>query len=146
MNLRPLLAGAVALTLLSNASAQHPRCEYIYVFGDSLSDNGNLFRLTGASYWMGRFSNGQVCVEQLARTFRATPNKLRDYALGGATTTDVLERQVQAALAAVSGRLPGKTPCYITATPTAFPTRLAVFRPTFDEFRNRRRLPGSNTG
>jgi hypothetical protein len=37
------------------------------------------------------------------------------------------------------------TLCYITATPTAFPTRHALFRPTFDELRNRRRLPGDES-
>ncbi len=42
----------------------------LVVFGDSLSDNGNLFRLTGfppPPAWDGRFSNGPTYAEQLAQ-------------------------------------------------------------------------------
>jgi phospholipase/lecithinase/hemolysin len=58
----------------------------IFVYGDSLSDNGNLYTATGyppAPYYMGRFSNGPVAVEQLAAQL-GTP--LYDFAWGGATT------------------------------------------------------------
>jgi phospholipase/lecithinase/hemolysin len=43
----------------------------IFVFGDSLSDTGNLFKLTGdlfppsPPYFNGRLSNGKVAVEYL---------------------------------------------------------------------------------
>ena len=59
----------------------------IYVFGDSLSDNGNLFTITGFAppsppYFDGRFSNGPVWVEYLDGMLpRAT---LNDFAVGGA--------------------------------------------------------------
>ena len=58
----------------------------VVVYGDSLSDNGNLFAATGqpgAPYYQGRRSNGPVAVEQLA-TALAVP--LLDFAWIGATT------------------------------------------------------------
>jgi len=64
----------------------------LVVFGDSLSDNGNLFALTeaitgtgqpGAPYVDGRFSNGPVAVETMAATLNLN---LTDYAYGGAQT------------------------------------------------------------
>ncbi|MBV9974482.1 MAG: hypothetical protein JO105_03715 [Hyphomicrobiales bacterium] len=57
----------------------------LVVFGDSLSDDGNLFRFTGQPappYWEGRFSNGPTYAEQLA-TQLSVP--LDDLAFGGAT-------------------------------------------------------------
>lgn len=57
-----------------------------FVYGDSVSDNGNLFALTcqpGPPYVGGRASNGPVAVEDLAAMLGSP---LLDYALGGATT------------------------------------------------------------
>lgn len=73
----------------------------LFVFGDSLSDTGNLFAATGRlfppspPYFNGRFSNGPVAVEQLATlpgssySFQQSNN----FAFGGATTgrANVLE-------------------------------------------------------
>ena len=58
----------------------------VVVYGDSLSDNGNLFAATGqpgAPYYMGRRSNGPVAVEQLAANLKVP---LVDFAWIGATT------------------------------------------------------------
>jgi phospholipase/lecithinase/hemolysin/uncharacterized protein YhjY with autotransporter beta-barrel domain len=62
-----------------------------YVFGDSLSDNGNIPKLTGyplppSPYVGNRFSNGPVWAEYFshATNFSFTPNN--DYAVGGAFT------------------------------------------------------------
>ncbi len=58
----------------------------VVVYGDSLSDNGNLYAATGqpgAPYYDGRRSNGPVAVEQLAANLGAP---LVDYAWIGATT------------------------------------------------------------
>lgn len=60
----------------------------VVVYGDSLSDNGNLFAASGgtipaAPYYNGRFSNGPVAVEYLAAALGAP---LLDFAYGGATT------------------------------------------------------------
>ncbi len=63
----------------------------IVVFGDSLSDNGNLF-LADASqfpdpdyYWEGRFSNGPVWVEYLTAPDQLNAS-LENRAIGGAQT------------------------------------------------------------
>lgn len=58
----------------------------LVVFGDSLSDNGNLFAVTGtppAPYFNGRFSNGPVAVEVMAKLLGVP---LVDLAYGGAQT------------------------------------------------------------
>jgi phospholipase/lecithinase/hemolysin len=64
----------------------------IVAFGDSLSDNGNVFAASKsvlgfgvptAPYWNGRFSNGPVAVEVMAQTLGLN---LVDYAFGGALT------------------------------------------------------------
>jgi phospholipase/lecithinase/hemolysin len=69
----------------------------LVVFGDSLSDNGNLYGLTGGEipmsppYWEGRFSNGAVWVEHFAEGIGIP---LDDRAYGGSFTSDVLLQQV----------------------------------------------------
>lgn len=65
----------------------------LYVFGDSLSDTGNLFELTGGStppsppYFQGRFSNGPVWVEYLADDLELPCNPSTNFAFGGATAS-----------------------------------------------------------
>ena len=69
--------------------AETPRFDAMYVFGDSLSDNGNDFildKLLGANpavppsesphrtYYLGRFSNGPVAFEYLWRLIKQNPN------------------------------------------------------------------------
>ena len=77
----------LALVLSSvSAVAQAGPFNAVVVYGDSLSDNGNLFAATGlpgAPYYQGRRSDGPVAVEQLA-TALGTP--LLDFAWIGATT------------------------------------------------------------
>ncbi|MFM7750944.1 MAG: hypothetical protein ACKPB0_11095, partial [Opitutaceae bacterium] len=68
MILRRLITLALALALGSIAAAQNRTFTNVYVFGDSLSDTGNLFAATSAlgaanppaPYFQGRFSNGPV--------------------------------------------------------------------------------------
>jgi phospholipase/lecithinase/hemolysin len=58
----------------------------VVVLGDSFSDNGNLYAMTGnpgPPYWQGRISNGPVWVEYLAEKLGVP---LRDCAWAGATT------------------------------------------------------------
>jgi phospholipase/lecithinase/hemolysin len=60
----------------------------LVVFGDSLSDNGNLFSLIGIGLpfsWQGRASNGPVYAEQLA-AWLGVP--LNDHAYGAAEASD----------------------------------------------------------
>jgi outer membrane lipase/esterase len=87
---------ALALcALAASASAQAGTFSRVVVFGDSLSDNGNLFALTSAlfgpanalpqadAYFQGRFSNGPAAVEVMAQ---ALGTSLTNFAYGGATT------------------------------------------------------------
>jgi phospholipase/lecithinase/hemolysin len=77
-----ILMVLVAMTPIASASS----FSSVVVYGDSLSDNGNLFSLIGyppAPYYMGRFSNGPVIAEQLAADLGAP---LYDFAVGGATS------------------------------------------------------------
>jgi phospholipase/lecithinase/hemolysin len=64
----------------------------IVVFGDSLSDNGNLYEYmkhqlpVSPPYFKGRFTNGPIWVELLTKSYYSTNSKghLFDYAFGGA--------------------------------------------------------------
>jgi phospholipase/lecithinase/hemolysin len=82
----------------------------VIAYGDSLSDNGNLFGATGyppLPYWNGRFSNGPVTVEQMATSLNSP---LIDFAWGGATTGlgNVVDGGNQTTLGAFN--LPGMLP------------------------------------
>lgn len=82
----PLFAALLLLTFTAVARASS--YSSVVVYGDSLSDNGNLYAADGgteppAPYYNGRFSNGTVAVEQLAAML-GTP--LVDFAFGGATS------------------------------------------------------------
>ncbi len=91
---------ALALTLLPAVWAQAgqvpgsvPHSQpftRIFAFGDSLTDMGRLYELSGgfppAPYFEGRFSNGRVWVEQLADALGMTIDPGDNYAVGGATT------------------------------------------------------------
>lgn len=65
----------------------------LYVFGDSLSDIGNLFQVNGRTYpadppyFQGRYANGRVWVEYLARQLGVFPKYITNYARGGATAS-----------------------------------------------------------
>ncbi|KTD33124.1 lysophospholipase A [Legionella nautarum] len=64
----------------------------IVTFGDSLSDNGNLYQFIGhlipssPPYYEGRFSNGPVWIENLYQTYftNTKPENFLDFAVGGA--------------------------------------------------------------
>jgi phospholipase/lecithinase/hemolysin len=67
----------------------------LYVFGDSLSDNGNAFALSGGTWppsppYAQQFSNGPVAAEQLADRLGVTLTRSTaggtNFAIGGATT------------------------------------------------------------
>ena len=74
---------SMAMTTIARASS----FSSLIVYGDSLSDNGNLYSLAGSPpsppYYMGRFSNGPVAAEQLAANLGVP---LFDFAVGGATS------------------------------------------------------------
>ena len=88
---------AAFLLLCAGAACQASTYSNAFFFGDSLSDTGNIFTLTGGAtpaspYFNGRFSDGPVWAEYLAAGL-GLPNAARaslqggnDFAFGGART------------------------------------------------------------
>ena len=120
-----LAAALLAMTSMASAGAYTAVVSY----GDSLSDNGNLYKATGYPpypYWNGRFSNGPVTTEQLAASLHSP---LVDFAWGGATTGlgNVFDGGTQTSIGALG--VPGMIP-EVMGTPnsvwTAAPTSLFV--------------------
>ncbi|HEY9862129.1 MAG TPA: SGNH/GDSL hydrolase family protein [Candidatus Obscuribacterales bacterium] len=80
----------VALTLSTQGSTP---INQLYVFGDSLSDVGTVFRATGGmypphpTYYQGRYSNGRVWVEYLGDRLSLSSSQTSNVACGGATTS-----------------------------------------------------------
>lgn len=74
----------------------------IVIFGDSLSDNGNLYEYMqhklpqSPPYYEGRFTNGPVWVERLAESYypHQSADHLLDYAFGGAGVSEDADEQV----------------------------------------------------
>ena len=86
MQLRKYVVFAAWMVLLVSSSAFASSFTSVIVYGDSLSDNGNLYSLIGyppPPYYDGRFSNGPVAAEQLAANLGLP---LYDFAVGGATS------------------------------------------------------------
>ncbi len=83
----------VFVVLLCLSTISHAtQLNKIVVFGDSLSDNGNLYQYMkqkfppSPPYYQGRFSNGPIWVEHLTQAYYGTDWRahLLDYAFGGA--------------------------------------------------------------
>jgi thermolabile hemolysin len=80
-----------ALFHLSN-TAKTPNISQIYVFGDSLSDPGNVFKASQGQvppsppYFQGRYADGLVWTEYLAQQLKIDANANTNFAYGGATT------------------------------------------------------------
>jgi phospholipase/lecithinase/hemolysin len=103
---RAAAAASVALIAIVSAASAHAY-DKLVVFGDSLSDNGNLAQkfggaLPAAPYASGRFTNGPVAVEVMAQQLGLP---LVDYAYGGAMTGADNQFQSQNPLAANTGML-----------------------------------------
>ncbi|MBD2499985.1 SGNH/GDSL hydrolase family protein [Anabaena azotica FACHB-119] len=81
----------------------HPISE-MYVFGDSLSDAGMVFRATGGiyppqpAYYQGRYSNGRVWVEYLSDRLHLTAKQTNNFAYGGSTTGNLANAYVPSLL------------------------------------------------
>jgi len=86
----------IGALLVALFSVQASAYSAMYVFGDSLSDTGNVYTYSGGTqppppYAPGRFSNGAVWVETLSANLGlgpVTPSALggKNFAVGGATT------------------------------------------------------------
>jgi phospholipase/lecithinase/hemolysin len=103
MNVLGRFAIACGCVVCALVCAPLERCDAgqfssLVVFGDSLSDIGNiaqapLISTPGPSYWNGRFSNGPVYAESLTTGLglqtlvRSTSSGGNDFAYGGAKTT-----------------------------------------------------------
>lgn len=88
--MRLWFGGLVALFLISSHAAVHASpVTRIVVFGDSLSDPGNLYEASGHTdppvppYYEGRFSNGPIWVDYMASQYGID---VESHAVGGATT------------------------------------------------------------
>jgi len=89
----------IGALLVALFSVQASAYSAMYVFGDSLSDTGNVYAYSGGTqppppYAPGRFSNGPVWVETLSFMLGlgpVTPSALggKNFAVGGATTGGV---------------------------------------------------------
>lgn len=104
---RFVLPLALLGSIVSSLSAQRPSA--LVAIGDSLTDSGRLFALTGfpaAPYWQGRFSNGPVWIEQLAADLQLSGMNFTNLAIGGSTTEQILTQQVLPFVAANLGAVP----------------------------------------
>ena len=87
-----LATGIFLLSLIFPLKVSAQNNDEIYVFGDSLSDTGNVFNATGGiippspTYFNGRFSNGPIWVEYLVSDLGLKLNRNNNFAYGGATT------------------------------------------------------------
>lgn len=96
LSLRAIAVFLAATICLVFQASYAVKIDQIVVFGDSMSDNGNILSLTRKAhkvfpsvpvlpkdppYYMGRFSNGPVWIEDLAAALNVP---LIDYAYGGA--------------------------------------------------------------
>jgi phospholipase/lecithinase/hemolysin len=87
------LTGLILVGLWSGGLQAHTKSEpftRILIFGDSLTDTGNFYRLSGGypppPYFEGRFCNGPLWVEYLAAELGMQYEPADNFAVAGATT------------------------------------------------------------
>ncbi|MBD2456969.1 SGNH/GDSL hydrolase family protein [Nostoc sp. FACHB-87] len=84
MKKRLLAAGFVVVSLVLPQKALAANFSQLYVFGDSLSDTGNVFNATGGTfpasppYFNGRFSNGPLWLEYFGNQLGLNPALITD--------------------------------------------------------------------
>lgn len=93
----------VASTFTFAARAENANVEEIVIFGNSISDTGNVYSLTNNTfppeplYYEGRFSNGPLWIDTLSQNLGLNPSNFYDFnstniseginfSIGGATT------------------------------------------------------------
>jgi outer membrane lipase/esterase len=87
--MRHVIAALLSAALGFAPAARAETFTSFWAFGDSLSDDGNLYAGTGGAappppYFQGRFSNGPVWAEGIAGDFAAKGLATANYAYGGA--------------------------------------------------------------
>lgn len=88
------LVGTLPIALVVTTPAIAQAFTGLYVFGDSLSDTGNVYRLTGnlfppsPPYFNGRLSNGPLWVEDLATLLGLPVDPNKNFAYISATSGD----------------------------------------------------------
>lgn len=96
MKIRRIIGVFLALYLLLPICALASNFSNIVAFGDSLSDNGNLYdddpsACPAETYYEGRFSNGLVWVDYLAEAGYLDATLINN-AYGGATTSGLIDQ------------------------------------------------------
>lgn len=105
----------------------------IYVFGDSLSDDGNAFFFTGGAippsppYFEGRFTNGLLWVENLAPLLEVEADTNLNFAFGGARTdnSNAFNEQLPENAPRLPG-LEGEIDAFVRQAPQTDPDALYV--------------------
>lgn len=89
-----VIAGLCLVSSLIPLKALASSFPQLFIFGDSLVDEGNVSDFTGGAippsppYSEGRFSNGQIWTEYLADTLGLNPTNYSDIVLSGASFPD----------------------------------------------------------
>jgi outer membrane lipase/esterase len=105
-------AHLLGAALLSFGMVHQAGAGSLYAFGDSLSDNGNLFKLVGVPappYYEGHFSNGPIWDEYLPGLTGLGFTASQDYAVGGAFTGDLVVNGINYGTNLGAPSLPGVT-------------------------------------
>lgn len=87
-----ILCFVLGLVCFNVSFADGKQFDTMVIFGDSLSDNGNLYNFmwhtlpVSPPYYLGHFSNGELWAEQLYRSYFPTDyvTGFQNYAVGGA--------------------------------------------------------------
>ncbi|HAJ61964.1 MAG TPA: GDSL family lipase [Cyanobacteria bacterium UBA8543] len=125
MNKKVVASGFFLLSFLLPLKAMATNFSQLYVFGDSLSDTGNVFTASrglvpASPYFDGRFSNGLIWVDYLAQDLGLNPSPNTNFAFGGATTGT--NNTISTLLPGLQQQINGFT----QANPTADPNGLYV--------------------
>ena len=90
--MKKMICIVLGLLFTLSCFAANKRFDTMIIFGDSMSDNGNLYRFmwnkfpVSPPYFGGRFSNGRLWIEQVFESYFPKEYKegLQNYAVGGA--------------------------------------------------------------
>lgn len=102
-------AGFVLFSFMLPLKASAANFSNFYVFGDSLSDTGNIFNLTqglppNAPYFEGRFSNNKIWVDYLGDNLNLTPTPFTTLGLPPFNTT-ILNQSINFAIGGANSGL-----------------------------------------